>query len=136
MNPVNPEIEHYDHTPAQFDAATRPKSRKESDQITWADHLWEKHDPEWVLKPIAAYPGANPCSKTHFRLPERLVLRSVTKWWGNQFQRGSKRGLWDTLTVSIPDCGLLFVEWDGGPDFGTGQLLMEQLVNVAGLECE
>lgn len=44
--------------------------------------------------------------------------------------------LWGTLTVSIPDCGLLFVEWDGGPDFGTGQLLMEQLVNVAGLECE
>ncbi len=44
--------------------------------------------------------------------------------------------LWGTLTVSHPECGLMFVEWDGGPDFGTGQLLMEQLVNVAGLECE
>jgi len=44
--------------------------------------------------------------------------------------------LWGTLTVSHPECGLMFVEWDGGAEFGTGQLLMEQLVNVAGLECE
>ena len=44
--------------------------------------------------------------------------------------------LWGTLAVSVPDCGLLFLEWDGGVEFGTGELLMEQLVNVAGLECE
>jgi hypothetical protein len=44
--------------------------------------------------------------------------------------------LWGTLTITVPDCGLLFVEWGGGQEFGTGQLLMEQLVNVAGLECE
>ena len=44
--------------------------------------------------------------------------------------------LWGTLAVSVPDRGLLFVEWDGGREFGTRELLTEQLVNVAGLECE
>jgi hypothetical protein len=46
------------------------------------------------------------------------------------------RELWGTITVSHPACGLMIVDWDGGLVFGTGQLLMEQLVNVAGLECE
>ena len=43
---------------------------------------------------------------------------------------------WGTLTVSHPACGLMIVEWDGPPEFGSGELEMEQLVNVAGLECQ
>ena len=43
---------------------------------------------------------------------------------------------WGFVTISHPTCDHMKVEWDGGPEYGTGELLMQQLVNVAGLECE
>ena len=46
------------------------------------------------------------------------------------------RTLWGTARISHPACGFMRFEWDGGTEFGTGELLMEHLVNVAGLGCE
>jgi len=42
---------------------------------------------------------------------------------------------WGTLTVRFPACDRLSVSWDGGPEFGNGQLEHQRLLGVGGFNC-
>jgi hypothetical protein len=64
----------------------------------------------------------------------------VTRWCTTVLQGDTNAEdvlleLWGSITITHPACGRMILDWDGGLEFGTGTLQMEQLVNVAGLDC-